>query len=93
MKSLSANSMQVLESRYLQKNANGKFLETANDLFRRVAKAVASAELYFGKNSDAAYWENEFYEAMSDLSFLPNSPTLMNAGTPLGQLRPVLRTD
>jgi ribonucleoside-diphosphate reductase alpha chain len=86
MKPLSANSIEVLEDRYLRKDANGTFQETTDDLFHRVARAIAEAELYFGTTSDAIYWEKEFYEAMSNLLFLPNSPTLMNAGTPLGQL-------
>lgn len=86
MKPLSINSIEVLESRYLRKDANETFLETADDLFHRVASTVARAELNFGSTSDVNYWEKQFYEAMSNLLFLPNSPALMNAGTSLGQL-------
>lgn len=55
-------------------------------MFARVARAVADAELRFGAARDAARWEGEFLASLSALDFLPNSPTLMNAGTPLGQL-------
>ena len=61
-------------------------MESPSDLFRRVARAVAQAELEYGTVNEAARWEEEFYKAMAGLLFLPNSPTLMNAGTPSGQL-------
>lgn len=83
---LSANAMRVLERRYLQKDAGGAPSETPDELFRRVARHVAKAELAFGSSGDAAAWEQRFYEAMTQLDFLPNSPTLMNAGRDLGQL-------
>ena len=60
--------------------------ETPEQLFSRVAKAVAAAELKWGTQKDAEKWEEEFYTIMADLAFLPNSPTLMNAGTKLNQL-------
>jgi len=83
---LSANAMRVLERRYLQRNADGAPAETPDELFRRVAHHVAKAELAFSSAGDAATWEQRFYEAMTQLDFLPNSPTLMNAGRELGQL-------
>lgn len=81
---LSDNALKVLQSRYLLLQ-NG-IVETPEQLFRRVAKAIASAELKWGTKQDAAKWENEFFEVMTKFLFLPNSPTLMNAGTPLNQL-------
>lgn len=84
---LSPNALKVLEKRYLTKNEDGKIVETPSQLFERVARHVASADLLYGKSTDdvekTAY---EFYSIMSSLYFLPNSPTLMNAGKPLGQL-------
>jgi ribonucleoside-diphosphate reductase alpha chain len=81
---LSDNAMKVLQSRYLL-HLNG-IIETPEQLFRRVAGAVASAELKWGTKQDAEKWENDFFEVMTKLLFLPNSPTLMNAGTKLNQL-------
>jgi len=86
MMSLSKNALKVLNSRYLRKNLKGELVENADELFMRVAKAVAEAELEWGTYSDADKWQNIFYESMRNLLFLPNSPTLMNAGTPLNQL-------
>ena len=83
---LSDNAMVVLEKRYLMKDGQGNPAEKAEDLFRRVSKHIASAEVVFDKNADAAEWENKFYHLMTSLDFLPNSPTLMNAGRELGQL-------
>lgn len=83
---LSDNALEILKSRYLQRDANGNIVETPDELFRRVAKAVAKAELNYRTNVEAAYWETVFYNLMSALDFLPNSPTLMNAGRPNGQL-------
>lgn len=76
---LNANSLQVLHARYLKKNDKGQVIETPSQMFRRVAKAVASTERKYGKNPKAA--EAMFYDALVNLEFLPNSPTLMNAGT------------
>jgi ribonucleoside-diphosphate reductase alpha chain len=81
---LSGNAIKVLRSRYLL-HQNGT-AETPEQLFERVAKAVASAELKWGTKQDAEKWEKEFFEVMTELLFLPNSPTLMNAGTQLNQL-------
>ncbi|MCK5511880.1 MAG: ribonucleotide-diphosphate reductase subunit alpha, partial [Thermodesulfovibrionia bacterium] len=84
---LSPNALRVLEKRYLKKNEEGKTVEEPGEMFRRVARAVASAELKYGtSDADAAYLEEEFFNLMTSLKFLPNSPTLMNAGRKLGQL-------
>ncbi|MEA3253700.1 MAG: vitamin B12-dependent ribonucleotide reductase, partial [Chloroflexota bacterium] len=83
---LSDNSMRVLEKRYLQKDSEGKAIETPQDLFRRVARHIASAELHYDSQADVSSWEEAFYQLMANLEFLPNSPTLMNAGRALGQL-------
>lgn len=86
MQLLSENALKVLQSRYLRKSASGDFLETPDELFHRVADAVAQAELIYGSTAEVKYWENEFYQLMSNLLFLPNSPTLMNAGSRINQL-------
>ncbi len=99
---LSDNARVVLERRYLAKDAEGRPAETPEEMFRRVARNVAQAELLYkpledpsagslagqaGQASDAAaHWEERFYELMAGLEFLPNSPTLMNAGRDLQQL-------
>lgn len=84
---LSVNAEEVLKRRYLLKDERGAVIESPRQMFARVAKAVASAELQYGK-SKAGIKEIEhcFCRLMCDLEFLPNSPTLMNAGTELGQL-------
>lgn len=82
----SENALKVLESRYLRRNLKGELAETPDELFMRVAKAVAEAELTWGTHSDVEKWQRIFYESMKELIFLPNSPTLMNAGTSLNQL-------
>jgi ribonucleoside-diphosphate reductase alpha chain len=83
---LSQNARRVLEARYLRRDALGTVIETPEELFARVARAVAHAELLVGNAAQAARWEERFYRRLTSLDFLPNSPTLMNAGTPLGQL-------
>ncbi len=83
---LSDNALRVLERRYLTKDGEGKVIETPQELFHRVAKHIASAELYYDAKSDTSFWEEAFYQLMTNLDFLPNSPTLMNAGHELGQL-------
>jgi ribonucleoside-diphosphate reductase alpha chain len=81
---LTENALRVLQQRYLLKDQDGKITETPEQMFRRVAKAVASAEnLYKGRPQE---WEEIFFNLMSTLTFLPNSPTLMNAGKDIGQL-------
>ncbi len=81
---MSTNAIVVLAKRYLLRNEQGAIIETPSRLFRRVAKAIAQTEAMYGKSVRRA--EEEFYNAMASLQFLPNTPTLMNAGTPLGQL-------
>ncbi|MCM8771747.1 MAG: adenosylcobalamin-dependent ribonucleoside-diphosphate reductase [Candidatus Omnitrophica bacterium] len=77
---LSVNAINILRKRYLLRNEIGEIIETPEELFRRVAKCVAECEKEKNK------YEEEFYKIMVNLEFLPNSPTLMNAGTLLGQL-------
>ena len=81
---LTVNAISVLQKRYLRKDEEGKVIETPAQMFRRVAKAVASVDNLYGL--DVRKSEEEFYGLMANLEFLPNSPTLMNAGTRLGQL-------
>ncbi|HXY53469.1 MAG TPA: vitamin B12-dependent ribonucleotide reductase [Nitrospirota bacterium] len=84
---LSENCLKVLEKRYLKRNEDGTVVETAVDMFTRVARTIAEADRAYGK-SDAEVERTaiEFYRLMTSLEFLPNSPTLMNAGRELGQL-------
>jgi ribonucleoside-diphosphate reductase alpha chain len=74
----------VLEARYLLKNEEGNVVESPEEMFRRVAHSVALAEEAYG--DEHAHWEEKFFALMSGLRFLPNSPTLMNAGKDIGQL-------
>ena len=83
---LSENAIHVLERRYLKKDKQGKVIETPTEMFHRVAQAIASAELVYNPKADVKAREEEFYQLMANLEFLPNSPTLMNAGRELGQL-------
>jgi ribonucleoside-diphosphate reductase alpha chain len=83
---LTQNALTVLEKRYLTKDSQGQVVETPEEMFRRVASHIASAELVYDQKADAAGWEEKFYRLMTSLEFLPNSPTLMNAGRELGQL-------
>jgi ribonucleoside-diphosphate reductase alpha chain len=83
---LTENALRVLEARYLRRDATGQIVETPKDLFHRVTQAVAGAETQFANASIAGRYAEEFYELLSSLEFLPNSPTLMNAGTGLGLL-------
>ena len=83
---LSQNALRVLEKRYLKKDGEGKVVETPQELFRRVVKHIASAELLYHSEADVSSLEEAFYQLMTNLEFLPNSPTLMNAGGELGQL-------
>ncbi len=82
---LLANSVTVLKKRYLRKKESGQ-VETPKDLFIRVAKNIAEAELKFDSNADVDSVADIFYTQMASLKFLPNSPTLMNAGNALQQL-------
>ncbi len=84
---LSENSLKVLEKRYLKRNEDGTVVETAVDMFTRVARTIAEGDrAYGGSDADVERTATEFYRLMTSLEFLPNSPTLMNAGRELGQL-------
>ena len=83
---LTPNALKVLERRYLKKGKYGKPAETPEDMFWRVACNIASADAYFDPDADVQRTARRFYELMGSLSFLPNSPTLMNAGRDLQQL-------
>jgi ribonucleoside-diphosphate reductase alpha chain len=83
---LSENAIRVLEARYLRRDLTRRLIENPEQLFERTARAVAHAESLLENAEEVFYWEEQFYEMLSRLDFLPNSPTLMNAGSPLGQL-------
>ncbi|MGA7828404.1 MAG: vitamin B12-dependent ribonucleotide reductase [Geobacteraceae bacterium] len=83
---LSKNAITVLEKRYLKRDRDGKVLEKPEKMFQRVATAIASAELSFAPDADVTPLAGKFYDMMVKFEFLPNSPTLMNAGRELGQL-------
>ncbi|MBW1742956.1 MAG: ribonucleotide-diphosphate reductase subunit alpha, partial [Deltaproteobacteria bacterium] len=84
--SLSPNALVVLERRYLKKDRRGKVAETPEQLFKRVAHSVAAADEKFDPKADTKKTEKAFFKLMAEALFLPNSPTLMNAGRRLGQL-------
>ena len=79
---ISDNARTILEERYLRKDADGNAIEAPEDLFHRVSNAIAQGEA----PAHQAVWENKFYDMMTSLKFLPNSPTLVNAGTGRGCL-------
>ncbi len=84
---LSENALKVLEKRYLSKDETGRLIETPEGMFRRVAKAIASADKLYNKTEEElANLEEAFYRIMAALEFMPNSPVLMNAGKELAQL-------
>ena len=84
---LTKNAVTVLERRYLKRDEYGHLLEEPRDMFLRVAKNIAAAEKNYGKtNAQIRETEKKFFDIMTDLDFLPNSPTLMNAGRELQQL-------
>ncbi|HPQ52612.1 MAG TPA: vitamin B12-dependent ribonucleotide reductase, partial [Spirochaetota bacterium] len=84
---LSENAGIVLEKRYLSKDEEGKTIESPTEMFRRIAKFIASGDFAYGKTPEEVNAAaTEFYDVMARLEFLPNTPTLMNAGRPLGQL-------
>ena len=84
---LSINSQKVLEKRYLKRDKEGNATETPEDLFSRVSYAIADGDLKFGATeSDRDKTVQKFYNMITDFYFMPNSPTLMNAGRELGQL-------
>ncbi len=84
MLNLSENALIVLKERYLLKNEEGEVIESTEEIFRRVASHIAGPEEFY--KEDKVFWEEKFYNLMVELRFLPNSPTLMNAGKELGQL-------
>ncbi len=83
---LTENALTVLKNRYLKKDSNGNLTETPEQLFKRVAHHIALAEKKYGNESSIEKVEENFYGMMTEFKFLPNSPTLMNAGRRLGQL-------
>jgi ribonucleoside-diphosphate reductase alpha chain len=83
---LSENARKVLDRRYLGKNGDGSVRETPDQMFLRVATVMAQAEEKLGTGQSVEEWTQTFYDMMASLEFLPNSPTLMNAGRDLGQL-------
>ncbi|MEG1849739.1 MAG: ribonucleotide reductase N-terminal alpha domain-containing protein, partial [Oscillospiraceae bacterium] len=80
------NGLEVLRRRYLTRDAEGHTVETVEQMFERVAAAVAAADRTFDPHADVGAVGKRFYDMMTALDFLPNSPTLMNAGKELGQL-------
>ncbi len=84
--SLSANAVRVLERRYLKKDDAGNPLEKPRDMFLRVARNIAEAEVIYNKKANVDEKARQFYRQMTNFEFLPNSPTLMNAGRELQQL-------
>ncbi len=83
---ISENARKVLEKRYLGKDEDGNVVETIDGMFRRVADTIAKEDAKFDNTADTAKLSDDFYDLMTSLRFMPNSPTLMNAGRPLGQL-------
>ena len=84
---LPLNTILVLERRYLKKDENGRTIESTSQMFRRIAKSIAEVEKQYGKTDDqVANFENQYFHMMTNLEFIPNSPTLMNAGTMFRQL-------
>lgn len=84
---LPLNAILVLERRYLRKDENGRVIESTSQMFKRIAKSLAEVERKYGKtDAEVNMYEDEFYRMMTNLEFIPNSPTLMNAGTMFRQL-------
>ncbi|AXV37931.1 MAG: ribonucleoside-diphosphate reductase, adenosylcobalamin-dependent [Methanobacterium sp. BRmetb2] len=83
---LSVNAIKILKKRYLLKDESGKLIETPSGMFRRVTKAISVVDEIYEPDIDLKSIEEKFYDLMSNLEFLPNSPTLMNAGTQINQL-------
>lgn len=83
---LTENALKVLEARYLKRDENRRIVETPEELFESVAQGVAYAELLMKNAHQASYWQDKYLQLITSLDFLPNTPTLMNAGKALGQL-------
>ncbi|MEX2015575.1 MAG: adenosylcobalamin-dependent ribonucleoside-diphosphate reductase [Candidatus Hydrogenedentales bacterium] len=83
---LSIDALRILEARYLRRDSDGELVETPTEMFRRVSNAIAAAETAYDGESRARQWAAVFFESLSKLEFLPNSPVLMNAGLPAGQM-------
>ena len=83
---LSENALAVLHRRYLAKDREGRTIEDPRGMFLRVARTMAAVELDYDRRADVDDWVRRFYRLMANLEFVPNSPTLMNAGRELGQL-------
>jgi len=83
---ITVNALKVLERRYLKKDERNKVVERPEDMFRRVARNIASADSFYEPYADLQAVEEKFYRMMTDMEFMPNSPTLMNAGRDLQQL-------
>ncbi|MDP3182441.1 MAG: vitamin B12-dependent ribonucleotide reductase [Desulfobaccales bacterium] len=83
---LSPNALVVLKRRYLKKDDRGEVAEAAPEMFRRVAETISQVDRDYDPKAEVAATTRKFYEIMASLAFMPNSPTLMNAGRELGQL-------
>ena len=83
---ITLNAAKVLQARYLLRDETGRIIESPAQMLRRVARAIAAVEKKYDKKADLVALEEEFYQSMASLDFLPNTPTLMNAGTKIGQL-------
>ncbi len=85
-KRISLNALKILREKYLLKNKEGMLIETPQQMFERVAKAIAKEDKEYNKHADVKKTETEFYDLIYSLDFLPNSPCLMNAGTDVPQV-------
>ena len=83
---LTENARKVLKARYLRRDRKGRVMETPEELFRTVSRGVAYAEHVLNRGRQASHWEEKYHNLLTSLDFLPNTPTLMNAGKPIGQL-------